>query len=570
MKKIFALVLALMLVAIAVPAMAATTTISVPQDDTHEYSVYQIFTGDLSGNVLSNLVWGKNGTGYVDGDTTAVDKTVLDALTAVTSATTDAAKLAVIEQYWNSSSDAYGTVKSTAALDNVPTGYYLIKDAAAITGDDVATTYIVQIVGPTTINRKAAKPSFDKTVEDETADAEEGHTSGFGESADHEINESFKFKLTATLEADTDYAKYDKYYVAFVDNFSNGVTYEGIDSVTITSDGKSYTIAAGSEDNQYVLTDGNTGTTAEAINTAKGFKLSIADLKKVSNGTDTLDITKGAVITVVYSAHLNEDALIATESDDDANKDSGNVNYNKGKLQYSNNPNASGSGSDTPGETPEDFVWVFTYESDNIKIDGDVNNGTDVTDTLDQDIKGQIDAAPNKTLTIGGKTYRKEGDKYYELAGLAGASFKLKKGDTVIKLIDNKDGSYTVADQDATVGQNNVVDTMTTTADHKTLNIKGLDHDTYTLVETGTPAGYNTASDTTVTFTAVHKENQTGTTVALTLTEVGDDNAIINEKGSTLPETGGIGTTIFYIAGSILVLAAVVLLVTKRRMNAEK
>ena len=44
---------------------------------------------------------------------------------------------------------------------------------------------------------------------------------------------------------------------------------------------------------------------------------------------------------------------------------------------------------------------------------------------------------------------------------------------------------------------------------------------------------------------------------------------VINNKGTELPSTGGIGTTLFYIGGGILVLAAVILLVTKRRMNAN-
>ena len=45
---------------------------------------------------------------------------------------------------------------------------------------------------------------------------------------------------------------------------------------------------------------------------------------------------------------------------------------------------------------------------------------------------------------------------------------------------------------------------------------------------------------------------------------------VINNKGAELPSTGGMGTTIFYVVGSILVLAAVVLLVTKKRMSGEK
>ena len=44
---------------------------------------------------------------------------------------------------------------------------------------------------------------------------------------------------------------------------------------------------------------------------------------------------------------------------------------------------------------------------------------------------------------------------------------------------------------------------------------------------------------------------------------------VVNQAGTELPSTGGIGTTIFYVIGSVLVLAAVVLLVTRKRMNRE-
>lgn len=44
---------------------------------------------------------------------------------------------------------------------------------------------------------------------------------------------------------------------------------------------------------------------------------------------------------------------------------------------------------------------------------------------------------------------------------------------------------------------------------------------------------------------------------------------MVNQKGVTLPETGGVGTTIFYTVGGLMVLAAVILLVTKRRMAQE-
>jgi len=54
-----------------------------------------------------------------------------------------------------------------------------------------------------------------------------------------------------------------------------------------------------------------------------------------------------------------------------------------------------------------------------------------------------------------------------------------------------------------------------------------------------------------------------------TLTNVSDAFDVVNQSGSVLPSTGGIGTTIFYIIGAVLVLGAGILLVTRRRMKAN-
>ena len=115
----------------------------------------------------------------------------------------------------------------------------------------------------------------------------------------------------------------------------------------------------------------------------------------------------------------------------------------------------------------------------------------------------------------------------------------------------------------------------------------GLDDGTYHLKETKAPAGYNLlTNDITVVITAATTNGQSWTDgdaakalTALSVTADGkngsvDDNkgigsiTIANNKGATLPSTGGMGTTLFYVLGSILVLGAVVLLVSKKRMNA--
>ena len=100
--------------------------------------------------------------------------------------------------------------------------------------------------------------------------------------------------------------------------------------------------------------------------------------------------------------------------------------------------------------------------------------------------------------------------------------------------------------------------TVLTTGENGKIEIDGLDADTYYLREVEAPAGYNKlAEDKKVTITGATDE----TTYTTVVTKIN------NQSGTELPSTGGIGTTIFYIVGGVLVVGAVVLLVTKKRMN---
>lgn len=508
-KKLASLLLAMVMVfsmTMAAYAAEGTHTISVPAAAegavAHTYEVYQIFTGKLSeGSVLSNLVWGLNGTG-TEGEEVEAD--VLTALENVDKNASDGIKLATIKNYVNLDSEAYATVASGSSLTDVPAGYYLIKDVdASLAGkDDAYTTYIVEIVDDVTVSPKSAKPEVDKQVLDEVDDAEAGAVDGWGETADHGINESFQFKLIATLSADTDYAAYETYKVVFNDTMSAGVTFESIESVTVNGTAiTDYTCTA---------TEGQEG---------GSWTLTIEDLKE-----HVADLSAGAVVEVIYNAHLNENAGIGDTD----------VNNNTVYLQYSNNPNASGSGSggsgdedddDDLGQTEEDTVWVFTYEMPNKKIDGTTKEAlADAGFRL-------YDADGNEVALI----------KDTEL----GAYRPVKDGETAEEMKSAEDGTF---------------------------KIVGLDAGTYTLKETTTPAGYNTCDPITIVITATHAEDASETTANTTISMTQDgtetsENVIENNKGTVLPETGGMGTTIFYALGSVLVLGAVIVMVTRKRMS---
>ena len=217
-------------------------------------------------------------------------------------------------------------------------------------------------------------------------------------------------------------------------------------------------------------------------------------------------VTANSIITVTYKSQLNENAVLGAHG-----------NVNKAKLEYSNNPRGDGK-----GETPWDNVIVFTYKV----------------------VVNKIDQA---------------GDP------LEGAEFTLTK---------------------KIAGGTEVVKTMTIDGSDKSLfTLSGLDDGVYTLTETVTPAHYNTISPITFTVNADHTitweadprntvlTSLSGNTASgeITFTHNETDGSlttdVVNNIGTTLPGTGGIGTTIFYVIGGGLMVAAAILLITKKRME---
>ena len=99
----------------------------------------------------------------------------------------------------------------------------------------------------------------------------------------------------------------------------------------------------------------------------------------------------------------------------------------------------------------------------------------------------------------------------------------------------------------------------TSDAEGKVTAFTGLANGEYTLIEKTVPAGYNKAADVNFTVAANTYEAE----------NLEQNATVVNQVGSTLPSTGGMGTTIFYILGGLLTVGALVLLVTKKRMTAE-
>ena len=218
-------------------------------------------------------------------------------------------------------------------------------------------------------------------------------------------------------------------------------------------------------------------------------------------------LAKDTKVVVTYSANLNEKAVIGSAG-----------NPNTVTLTYSNNPNKGGDGE--TGTTPDDKNIVFTYKT--------------IVNKFDQDQKS-----------------------------LAGAAFKLEK--------KQSDGSYKLVNE-------------FTAGEETTFEFTGLDDGDYKLTETTTPAGYNTITPIEFTISATHDETSdnptlkelSGNATSGEATFTPDKAAgslttdVVNKKGSTLPSTGGRGTTMIYIIGAALVVMAGIVLAMRKKMSSKK
>ena len=583
---------------------------------THTYTAYPIFAGTVNGTGLTVTGWATNyDSASLLADTTFTgivisgENTVGTELAKFTSPT--AAQVAkIIETIPASSLDTLanvlyahkGTVASQVLSTNsedkttLDAGYYVIddayeaKDSSKVT-NDATSKFMLKVSSSEDVKiiPKKSYPSVIKKVEENVKTptgtvSETAFTSSvtgkYNDVADYNIGDAVPFKLYGSMPATL--GDYACYYYLFTDTL--GTEFNQPETVTVTVGNKTLT---------FTLTDSATGTGKVYTLPEKdqlAWKYDATDATKVAK-VHTTDgncrvkwdagehklyvafedikaydgVTKDTIVTVAYTAVLNETAKIGLP---------GQVNTID--LTYTNNPNfeykpdtdtpntpdlpetpdkpgtppetpntppETPEKPDTPGtpdvptdKTPEDKVIVFTYEIDLTKVD----------------------ATTKEKLTT--------------------AEFNLKKGEAVIKLKDNGNGIYTV-DPTAT-------NTTIKSTNGGVFKIIGLDDATYTLVETKQPDGYPSSivgTATSLELKATTANNQSWAFTpsdALTKLELNDvendktnhgvaEAEITNDKATTLPSTGGMGTVLFYTVGGVLVIGAGVVLVTKKRMGKE-
>lgn len=527
---------------------AGNNTITITAVDgaaiTHNYEAYQVFKGQYAAGSLGNIDWG---TG-VDGTAILAElqsaaapldvfngakdaKDVAEKLAAgVTKADDDTLAVAFAAVVGKHLTAVKSGTYANGAITGLDDGYYLVQDASdspsgtGETNSGAKTRFILKVAGGNVnVTAKSSAPSVIKKVKEDDKTVTGAVTVGaytanaqYNDVADYCIGENVPFELISTMPST--YDDYTSYFYQFTDTLASNFTLN-TDSIAV----------------KVVNADGETSLTATDYTVSSQdesgkFTITINDTKKITS------IKKDSTIVVDYNATLNDTAEIGLPGQE-----------NKVDLTYSNNPNYTGDGASTPegdkGKTPEDKVIVFTYELDVTKYLGNEETKADAED----------------------------GTK---------AGFKL----------GNADGSKW-ATVDGNLRITGWVDdvaaaTEVTTDATGIFKFIGLDDGKYTLRETTTPTGYNTMADLTLTIGATTANNQvwSGTAsdalsaIELTMNSTntaGDVNkgtvngSITNQKGSSLPSTGGIGTTMFYVGGGVLVAGAGVLLITKKRAKKD-
>ena len=254
------------------------------------------------------------------------------------------------------------------------------------------------------------------------------------------------------------------------------------------------------------------------------------------NGTDfdfklTFDMTKfnvGDVVEITYSATVNENAIEVTTG-------TSNPLKNEAHLEYSKDPNNT-----TTDTTPESDVTLYTA---NIKIN--------------KVVAGSKDPLSGAKFVLVDKVTKDDKDN---ITGVAPDA-------QYYQYIDAKEAEGQNPAVKAEVKWGTKADATEVTTDNEgKASFIGLADGTYYLVETEAPAGYNLMTKPQE-VKVTHDENENNVIdneekVLLTVEPI-----VENSTGATLPSTGGIGTTIFYVVGGILVVVAGVLLITKKRMS---
>ena len=415
-------------------------------------------------------------------------------------------------------STATGASDKTATLTGVDQGYWLIVEK--ISASDYEGAYSLVMLDTAgsrdiTVATKREEPGLTKYVRD--------NGMSYGHGADMQIGDAAEFLLITDVP---DPSGYTNYTYLIHDDMSTGLTFNDT-SVEIRLNTVDGTVLG---TNYYTVT--TTGLCADC-DVHISINIKAATAAGVLKGDDRLYIS--------YTATLNENAKVLVTGQDTVN-----ANPNTAWLEYSNNPYTE---SETEESAPSTvYVWTFPLtlnkvDSADVSLTGakfvlSTNKALTEADLKDDNNDGKPDGYA-KLIPLSYSVV--EGKKYYKVAPETGSVYEIEVGSAMLQGFD--------------------------------------DQVEYYLYETEAPAGYNKLNTpVSFKFFAQYESSESALFAAgypKVAINAGTEESVleanvVNQTGVELPSTGGIGTTIFYVVGGLMVLGAVVLLITKKRVGTEK
>ena len=595
MKKMIALLIAMaMVLSMGITAFAGEQeepiehTITIENKDqnvTHSYEAYQVFKGTLDSQqqVLTNIEWGDgvNGeallaalkastdtdlAGKFDSCTTAADVAKVLQGFASTSATTSSTgaidKVAAIiaENLKTKAADFTAHDDKTYTATVSGDGYYFIKDTTSTLTDDetkgwdTLSKYLLAIVKDTTIVAKDTGDIPDKEIVEGQERVKETSAN---------VGDEITFEVTITVP---NTKKYEDHFIFNMDDqLPTGLTFMEIKSIKVGSDDVPYTLTSPANYTK-------PATTEAAVNATGGQKIEVVfnDFKAAAEENNWI----GEKLIITYTAVVNKNADFTPTG-----------NINEVEFKYANDPNHVYNG-DTPepeepvGTTPKDKTKVLLI---NLIIYKTGDNGT--VEKL-EGAEFEISSDTFKMAVLTGEKYEKTGYTCTEGESVVDTGYYLLKDGKYTKTAPKTDPDTTAYYDDteqtydkiaftkyvASAGDAKKI-TAYTNADGQIV-LNGVNAGTYTIKETNAPEGYNVDPNTyTIKIDWDPNAKEFVKNNASSEGVVFDENTAIasvtidDKSGAELPSTGGIGTTMFYIAGAVLVLGAGVLLVSRRRMS---
>ena len=509
LRKLTCLLLALVMVfALAATASAADTTytITITNEKTgHTYEAYQVFAGDLAEKDGDKIL-----SNIVWGSgVTEAGKTALgnaaDKAASLKTETDAKAFAKEVAQYLQNPTVSTAGTGSYS-ISGLSAGYYLVKDKDnTLSNQDDFYTAYIMEV----VGNVNATPKGDKpTLDKQIKHNDDG---SWGVVGDNQIGDTVEFRTISTVP---DTAGYETYTYWICDTMSEGLT----SNVKSAADVTIKVNDQGTRLSEAYYTVNATGNT---------FTIDVDILKAVKDGV----LTNNDKLYAYYTGVLNENAKVY----DDGKQD------NAAHLEYSNNPNDDGK-----GKSPDKKVYDWTFKMGINKVDKSNNTLTGAKFVLSKsgtikvtDLACDDNGVPTVTADLIGLVKTGGGVYRIALAGDTDIVYAIEAGSPVIEGLDDSVNYY--------------------------------------LYETKSPAGYNLLSEP-VSFRIAAQYSSDGTTLSAGYPTVTIGNGepsttlstnVVNQSGAELPSTGGMGTTLFYVLGGVLVLAAVVLLVTKKRMRSE-